>query len=292
MNRKYRIPINYEDRLDQKIKIEPYDNITVEEEDIDQVFGSSSHRAYRFGNNINYPNSTEIITEIDGIDEIVKEEPQFYDELADSQQQVFSKRIRTSKRVAKLDCKPVQKTEGKEKKQSSPGKLVRKAKFECFLCRKRLRKWLNLKYHYDRFHGKQNENVQCDLCSRRFSTKYSLDNHRRSHTDAFKCKLCLRCFSCQNNLRRHHKSCTALKCNICHKKFQLQSELIQHMLVHTMRKTFECDICSSKFTTKRNIKRHMRLHNRKGLYQCEYCDKEYTTKYARDAHQRKHKSRV
>lgn len=205
-----------------------------------------------------------------------------------------------------VDCNPAQiqaqtrnygskkitksKTRTTRRKRISEPKLKANVTFECFLCRKVASSVHNLKRHYIRFHGEKI--FRCNECSRTYSVKFSLDLHKRSHTGAkpFKCKICFRHFPSRANLRRHNGSCTArLSCNICRKfTFTLQSELAQHMLVHTEQKKFECDICSNKFRTKRNIKRHMRMHNRQGMFPCSHCNKEYTTKFARDAHQRRH----
>lgn len=151
---------------------------------------------------------------------------------------------------------------------------------------------------------------KCAICYRTFTNQANLRRHNTSCQPmdlkkqnapeslhdlkkAFECYLCKCDASSLQGLKIHLAEHTGdncrLPCNICRKMFSLQSELVQHMRIHTGTKPHECTICLKMFTCTRNLKRHMRLHTREHLFRCNHCAKEYTTKYARDAHERKHK---
>lgn len=190
--------------------------------------------------------------------------------------------------------------------------------FHCNLCSKRYSIKSSLDKH---LHTHSDVNTsKCKICLRKFANQANLRRHNEScrpmnvtaaQTKAqpgkgqfvakvnrgrvYQCHLCkimggdLKTIQdIQVHVITKHTDGNILLCNICRQIFSTQSELIQHMHIHTKNKPYECDVCNMQFRTTRNIKRHKRLHTRIGLYKCDKCSKEYTTKYSRDAHQKKH----
>ena len=105
-------------------------------------------------------------------------------------------------------------------------------------------------------------------------------------------------------------------CEVCCCMFVHQSELIQHLLSHSIEKNFSCTTCEKKYTHKYELNRHMKSccqkvkcnecdqlicgkknlkehirtkHAKEPLYKCTMCDDKPKFKYRStlDTHKRK-----
>ena len=65
-------------------------------------------------------------------------------------------------------------------------------------------------------------------------------------------------------------------CNVCHKKFQKRSNLIDHLRLHANVKVFSCEYCEKSFVQAGNFKAHLRTHTKEKPFQCHLCSKAYS----------------
>ena len=65
-------------------------------------------------------------------------------------------------------------------------------------------------------------------------------------------------------------------CNVCHKKFQKRSNLIDHLRLHANVKVFSCEFCEKSFVQAGNFKAHLRTHTKEKPFTCQYCSKSYS----------------
>ncbi|KAG7170110.1 Zinc finger protein 257-like 1 [Homarus americanus] len=72
---------------------------------------------------------------------------------------------------------------------------------------------------------------------------------------------CEESFNGKNQLMDHLvHSVKIIKCYKCGKIFDSQTNLKQHLLVHTGEKNFKCEECNKRFSTKKYLKVHMEVH--------------------------------
>lgn len=77
-------------------------------------------------------------------------------------------------------------------------------------------------------------------------------------------------------------------CNVCHRKFQKRSNLIDHLRLHANVKVYACDHCEKSFVQAGNYKAHLRTHTKEKPFACEYCNKSYSQSSSLKIHIRSH----
>lgn len=77
-------------------------------------------------------------------------------------------------------------------------------------------------------------------------------------------------------------------CNVCDKKFQKRSNLIDHLRLHANVKVFTCEYCDRSFVQAGNYKAHLRVHTKEKPYACETCGKAYSQSSSLKIHIRSH----
>ncbi|XP_055611721.1 oocyte zinc finger protein XlCOF22-like [Uranotaenia lowii] len=152
--------------------------------------------------------------------------------------------------------------------------------FACLSCDKKFLLKSRLDYHTAIHHTEPT--LECDICSKLFSTENRLKIHRRTHMEAlpeeerivFECNQCGKKYSRKYQLTKHqadvHNTDRPFKCPICGEGFINDDCLRLHMLVHD---NFKCDICAEKFNTKGGLKDHLARHSDEHNFCCNVCGK-------------------
>uniref|UniRef100_A0A671Y7S4 C2H2-type domain-containing protein n=1 Tax=Sparus aurata TaxID=8175 RepID=A0A671Y7S4_SPAAU len=105
--------------------------------------------------------------------------------------------------------------------------------FTCTVCGKKFYRKLYLKWHLYKHTGQ--EPYLCDTCGKGWPTAHLLKLHMSQHTEGRPVHSCAR---------------------FCSKAFRLNSELKQHMIVHTGERPFPCPRCGKKFKKKCHLRQH------------------------------------
>ncbi|XP_068625809.1 zinc finger protein ZFP2-like isoform X11 [Battus philenor] len=139
---------------------------------------------------------------------------------------------------------------------------------KCVHCEKAFFKKAQLKYHVNVVHkGKTGVKIKrCDHCSQTFKERYSLLSHLKKVHGVVKklsCHVCKTEFTTRRALTEHTTKyhTEKYKCEICGKRFEIESKLKKHMRVHSSEKNFICAICNNAYKCKFSLMKHLRKHN-------------------------------
>lgn len=77
-------------------------------------------------------------------------------------------------------------------------------------------------------------------------------------------------------------------CNVCGKKFQKRSNLIDHLRLHANVKVYSCEFCERSFVQAGNYKAHLRVHTKEKPFSCNDCGKSYSQSSSLKIHIRSH----
>lgn len=211
-------------------------------------------------------------------DEIVKEEPNFYDPINELQ-------VEAQALAENLE-------QVKKSNYNSNGQKIKKST-------KRMKEDQPRKSHLKTQHDKKL--FECSKCLRKFSNQQWLDNHMRMHTNSkpFECDVCHRKFNYKLSLSVHqgmHSGIKPHQCDQCEMKYRLKQELQQHKKTH-MNQTestaqssaipeqsskfryHECYLCQFH-GNKDVVKSHMKLkHTGEKLFNCDLCPRKIAHKH-------------
>ena len=149
--------------------------------------------------------------------------------------------------------------------------------------------------HMDKLflHPEITSHASCNLCNTEFYSKQDLENHKRlthSETPGPVCQVCLKVTSNESNLRQHmnvHSNETHI-CEICSSTFRGVVYLKRHHLKkHQSEALFSCKLCAYTSRTNETLQKHV-LQDHSGVqYFCMHCPRSFKTTYVRRMHEKR-----
>ncbi|XP_012284830.1 PR domain zinc finger protein 15 isoform X2 [Orussus abietinus] len=118
--------------------------------------------------------------------------------------------------------------------------------------------------------NKRIDNLECDICVKKFDKVDYLYRHLRKHTGEFICPSCFTVFARKENLLSH--TCFSQKldyhyeCPYCQKPFMLKKYLKRHIVKHS--EWNNCKWCHRPFTTQSELEAHKCLAPKHICVQC------------------------
>lgn len=141
--------------------------------------------------------------------------------------------------------------------------------------------------------------IICDQCSKQFRTTSALRTHMTIVHDnirRYRCEYCGRAFSCQSNLIQHIRIHTGEKpyvCDECGNRYAQSASLYSHKLTHAQNYCHVCPECGRSFHRITRLRQHMRIHSGDRpprSHICDICHKGFRTNSERKRHQQIHNS--
>ncbi|XP_046581379.1 mucin-6-like isoform X1 [Haliotis rubra] len=150
----------------------------------------------------------------------------------------------------------------------------------CHVCSKVFSDWKSLSRHMKTDHpNSSSRRWPCQMCNRRFTSTTKLKTHMvalHMRLKPFSCSHCGKKFSDQSNLRQHlniHTGERKFTCDICSKSFRQKAHLQSHMIIHTGGEGLQCRFCSAKIARPSDLKSHELKHTKEKCYPCALCVK-------------------
>lgn len=165
--------------------------------------------------------------------------------------------------------------------------------YPCHVCGRHFMLSSNRNAHEKTHTGKRPH--QCQYCQRTFTLRTSLNDHTKLHTGErpFLCTICGNGFVSNAKLNTHTKRVHSTEpnrypCSICGEKFGKIYHLKQHKeKQHNLGLNIcSCDICKRIFTNRKCLVQHMKIHTGKKTYKCRYCDMTFAQAAGRRGHER------
>lgn len=280
-----------EESMQKNIKIEPYDisnqefldeNIKIELDMIDEntyLHPSSMEDRYETHNFERFSNA--IIH-----DEIIKEEPVFYDAREARVLPILESKETIDQFRRYANCELKTKTEVNPEKS-----------FECYRCRCQTTNIGLLRWHLQERHPPESQTTQqcikASTVGRESQRKQPL---KMPHliVENFKKKQ-----SRKRPLKKSNSTQPILpnqiienvfKCCHCHRKFNTLERLETHERIHMNQKPFKCNVCLKSYNNKTSMALHLRIHTGEKPYKCSYdkCEMRFRLKAQLDRHYRDH----
>ncbi|XP_066601141.1 PR domain zinc finger protein 5-like isoform X2 [Prorops nasuta] len=130
-------------------------------------------------------------------------------------------------------------------------------------------------------------NLDCDICNKKFDKVDYLYRHLRKHTGEFICTTCLVVFARKENLISHscftHRLNPEYECSYCQKTFIQKKYLKRHMVKHIA--TGKCKWCSHVFMSETDRKLHKCVAPN---HECIQCKKKFVHKMHLTRHMKSH----
>jgi len=117
------------------------------------------------------------------------------------------------------------------------------------------------------------------VCDRRSVQNERLSDHRNRQTgeNGYVCDQCKKRFSSNSNLVQHMNIHTdKYNCTECGKSCASVTHLAVHRRSHSGEKPFECSVCHKRFRRSINLVIHSRIHSGEKPYKCRVCDKAFS----------------
>ncbi|XP_068598066.1 zinc finger protein ZFP2-like [Brachionichthys hirsutus] len=139
---------------------------------------------------------------------------------------------------------------------------------------------------------------RCHICNFIFTKKTVLTWHLKTHESKphdsrgnFDCHICGKQIPCQSNLQNHmrvHTGERPYSCHFCGKCFKLKGHMTEHIRTHTGEKPFSCHVCGKSFNRGSTLRKHvLAKHKEERPYKCEDCKELFTERLLMKRHMRK-----
>ncbi|XP_013170476.1 PREDICTED: zinc finger protein 184-like [Papilio xuthus] len=152
-------------------------------------------------------------------------------------------------------------------------------------------------YHVKSSHGF--EEVECDMCNKKFRNKQVLTQHisviHIGIKKNFECKYCLKTFFTRANLYGHeqiHLDMNKWPCSKCNRSFRWRTHLLRHMKRHSEDRSLVCQTCGRRFNVVDDLRRHQKTHTIHH-HICSHCGHRFSQlRYLRAHLIKKHKEYI
>ncbi|XP_014355940.2 zinc finger protein 37 homolog [Papilio machaon] len=152
-------------------------------------------------------------------------------------------------------------------------------------------------YHVKNSH--QFEEMECDLCNKKFRNKQVLTQHitavHEGKKKSFECKYCLKTFCTRANLYSHeqiHLDTKKWPCSECSRSFRWRTHLLRHMKRHSEDRLLVCQTCGRRFNVLDDLRRHQNTHTIHH-YTCSHCGHRFSQlRYLRVHLMKKHNEHI
>jgi len=154
--------------------------------------------------------------------------------------------------------------------------------FECDICHLKYKRKITLKQHQVRAHSDAAAQFICDSCGQSFKLKVDLLMHikRKHNTDIHICRYCGKSVTDLHSHEWKHKKRAEMatlkfSCHLCIKKFQNQTRLDNHLLLH--KQGYKCTECNVVVTSSRQLEYHKDRVHKPGTT-CPICKKVFVSR--------------
>ena len=149
--------------------------------------------------------------------------------------------------------------------------------------------YMNKAIHSQLLYHPGNASIECHHYGQRSPLlQYLLEHNSDSHLDS-NCNICNRKFRLNTDLDSHMAAQhSQYLCGICNKECASQSVLERHVFTHSKEKRFTCSVCNKKYSSKSSLRIHMYSHTGEVKYICSVCGKIFTSKNILNNHMYTH----
>ena len=165
---------------------------------------------------------------------------------------------------------------------------------QCKLCKKKFSTPHEVKRHIARIHDQVRICCNFQGCEKKFSDQYSFDKHMKNahDVDVNKCKICDETLSGRLQLKLHmkkvhdEKPIKDKKCDKCPRVFDRSQDLNRHIaMVHESTRQHVCEKCGKCYSMRNKLMTHMKIvHEGTTRVTCEKCGKMFNQAAALQKH--------
>lgn len=222
-------------------------------------------------------------------DEIIKEEPIFYDAI-ENQVLLFHQTE---------DTTPINTEYVEFTTNSECNERIHEETFECYICKCKTINIGLLKWHLLERHSEKPLLEDQHLTNGKLKNKDSKINdnqNNRSGTQKHQLNTMCRTPTIHQqkkpNKEKHNLHGPSIerefKCSYCGRKFDTIQRVKKHERVHTKTQPFKCSLCPKRYNHKANLYEHSRIHSGKTPYSCNMCENEYSSYMGLYKHKKSH----